>query len=159
MTIGKWFLEKLGLSNTTMAIFAGFTCIIEFSMLSFTHSVLMLYVSTLIGSFSTLLYALCQSFISSILSENDHGKAYSLYFCFESFANIVGPTVYIIIYKSSFKFYSGIVFIVFALVYTSVLLGGAYLKFAGNLDLRDNHSTSDNTAIKDDDVDDNHHDS
>ena len=98
-TIERWCFNELALNSAIIAIFAAFTCVVEFTMLSVTYSILMLYVSTLIGSFSTLLYATCQSFTSCLFLENDRRKAYSLNFCFESFANTVGPILYIGIYK------------------------------------------------------------
>ena len=88
VTIGKWWLERIGLSNSTMAVFAAFSCSVQFSILSVTHSELMLYVSTVIGSFSTLLYPICQSFISQLFLNHDIRRAYSVFFCLDYVANI-----------------------------------------------------------------------
>ena len=129
-TLGVSCFKKLNINDIITTIFAASTCIVEFSMLSVTYSVLMLYISTLIGSFSTFLITTSQSLISLIVSEEHHGKAYSLYFCFESLANILGPTIFLAIYKHSLLLFSGLTFTIMAASYLCVLIAAVYLKFS-----------------------------
>ena len=153
-TLGVSCFKKFNTSDIITNIFSAFTCIVEFSMMSVTHSVLMLYISTLIGSFSTILITTSQSLISLIVSEEHHGKAYSLYFCFDSLANILGPTIFLAIYKYSLQLFSGLTFTVMAMSYLCVLIVSVYLKFSLDWDAKENNCNSELeevTLLKDED--------
>ena len=108
VTLGMHLFKKYEVKDIHTAIFAAFTNIIKFSMLSITHTTFMLYISTLFGSFSVIFITTSQSFISKIVSGEEHEKAYSLLFTSEVLSNLLGPIFYLNIYKFSFHFFSGL---------------------------------------------------
>ena len=130
VTLGMHLLKKYEVKDIHAAIFAAFTNIIKFSMLSVTHTTFMLYISTLFGSFSVIFITTSQSFISIIVSGEQHGKAYSLLFTFEVLSNLLGPIFYLNIYKFSIHFFSGLFYLVIAFVYLCILLASTYLMFS-----------------------------
>ena len=101
VTLGAHLFKKYEVKDIHAAIFAAFTNIIKFSMLSVTHATFLLYISTSFGSFSVIFITTIQSFISIIVSGEQHGKAYSLLFTFEVLSNLLGPIFYLNIYRSS----------------------------------------------------------
>ena len=130
VTLGMHLLKKWEVRDIHVAIFAAFTNIIKFSMLSVTHTTFMLYISTLIGSFSAIFITTSKSFISIIVSEEQHGKAYSLLFSFEVLSDLLGPIFYLNIYKFSIHFFSGLLYLVIAFVYLCILVASIYLMFS-----------------------------
>ena len=99
-------------------------------MLSVTHTTFLLYISTLFGSFSVIFITTGQSFISTIVSGEQHEKVYSLLFTFEVLSNLLGPIFYLNIYKFSIHFFSGLLYLVIAFVYLCILLISIYLMFS-----------------------------
>ena len=130
VTLGAHLFKKYEVKDIHVAIFAAFTSIIKFSMLSVTHATFMLYISTLFGSFSVIFITTSQSFISIIVSGEQHGKAYSLLFTFEVLSNLLGPIFYLNIYRCSIHFFSGLLYLVIAFVYLCILLTSTYLMFS-----------------------------
>ena len=130
VTLGMHLFKKSGIKDIYMAMFAALTNIIEYSMLSVTNTVLMLYISTLIGSFSVTLITTTQLLISTIVPGNQQGKAYSLLFTFEVLSNLLGPIFYLNIYKFSIHFFSGFFYLVIAFVYLLISVALIYLKFS-----------------------------
>ena len=130
VTLGAHMFKRYEVKDIHTAIFAAFTNIIKFSMLSVTHTTFMLYISTLFGSFSVIFITTGQSFISTIVSGEQHGKAYSLLFTFEVLSNLLEPIFYLNIYKFSIHFFSGLLCIVIAFVYLCILLASIYLMFS-----------------------------
>ena len=130
ITVGLYTAKKIGLRDTHLSLLASFTCIVEYSMLSVAQSVPILYTAVVIGCFKTLLIPTTKSFISIIVSEEHYGKAYSIYFCFESLANILGPLVFLNMYKLTINFYSGTVYIGMATCYIVILVLCVYLNFS-----------------------------
>ena len=108
VTLGAHLFKKYEVKDIHTAIFAAFTNIIKFSMLSVTHTTFLLYISTLFGSFSVIFITTSQSFISKIVSGEQHGKAYSLLFTFEVLPNLLGTIFYLNIYRFSIHFFIGL---------------------------------------------------
>ena len=145
MTAGMYLCKKLGFRDTCLAVGAALACVVEFSMLSVTHTVPMLYIATIIGSASSLLPPTTKSFISVIVSEELYSKAYSVQSCLESASSVVGPALLLSVYRLSVGFYSGLVLAVSAGVYLIIALLCVYLKFA--LDHVDGEKTGERTAL------------
>ena len=145
MTAGMYLCKKLGFRDTCLAVGAALACVVEFSMLSVTHTVPMLYIATIIGSASSLLPPTTKSFISVIVSEEHYSKAYSVQSCLESASSVLGPALLLNVYRLSGGFYSGLVLTVSARVYLIIALLFVYLKFA--LDHVDGEQTGERTAL------------
>ena len=148
VTLGMHLFKKSGIKDIYIAMFAAFTNIIEYSMLSVTHTVFMLYISTLIGSFSAILISTSRSFISIIVSQDQQGKAYSLLFTFEMLSNLLEPIFYLNIYKFSINIFSGLFYLVIAFVYLFILVLLIYLRFSFHSNTTDKDMSSETEKLQ-----------
>ena len=130
VTAGMYLCKKLNIRDTSIAVGAALACVVEFSMLSVTHTVTMLYVATIIGSASSLLPPIIKSFISVIVSEEYYSRVYSVQSCLESASSVLGTVLLLNMYRMSVGFYSGLVLGVSAGIYFIIALLCVYLKIA-----------------------------
>ena len=130
VTAGMHLCKKLSFRDASIAVGAALACVVEFSLLSVTHTVTMLYIATVIGSASSLLPPIIKSFISVIVSEEYYNRVYSVQSCLESASSVLGPVLLLNIYRVSVGFFSGLVLAVSAGIYLIIALLCVYLKFA-----------------------------